>query len=63
MQSDAPQTTLDPTEEWRTYIFYREGMWYPIDLPPSTIADNAERNPGTLRIEDALTGEVVWRLQ
>jgi hypothetical protein len=25
------------------------------------IADNAERNPGTARVEDALTGEVVWR--
>jgi hypothetical protein len=51
-------------EELRTFIFFREGgVWYPIGLPPSTVADNAECDPGTLRVEDALTGEVVWRLQ
>jgi len=34
-------------EELRTFIFFREGgVWYPIGLPPSTVADNAERNPG-----------------
>jgi hypothetical protein len=49
------------SEKARTYVFFRPGFWYLLELPPSTIADNAERNPGTSRVEDALTGEVVWR--
>lgn len=44
----------------RTFIFIREGGFYPLELPEATVADNAECNPGTIRVEDALTGEVVW---
>ncbi len=48
----------------RTVIFFREGHFYPIDLPdgqdgPEHIADHAELNPGTLRVE-GLDGEVLW---
>jgi hypothetical protein len=48
-------------EKPRTYVFLRTGFWYLLEMPPSTIADNAERNPGTVLVEDALTGKVVWR--
>lgn len=49
----------------RTVLFFREGMFYPILLmgtKPAAVecADHAALNPGTLRIEDALTGEVLW---
>ena len=44
----------------RTYAFHREGAFYLLDLPSGTVADNAECNPGTLRVEDMDTGEIVW---
>jgi len=40
--------------------FIREEGFYPLLLPEATIADNAECNPGTLRVEDAVTGEILW---
>lgn len=44
-----------------TYIFFREGMFYPIDLKDDEDArQNARVNPGTLRVE-TLGGTVVWR--
>lgn len=51
-----------PTGE--TVIFFREGMFYPIQLSGlkptlEEVADHAELNPGTLRIED-LKGNVLW---
>jgi len=51
-----------PTGE--TVIFFRENMFYPIQLSglkPSAkeAADHAAYNPGTLRIE-TLAGEVLW---
>lgn len=45
----------------RPFIFFREGMFYPLEIPEATVADNAVCNPGTLRVEDALTGEIVWK--
>lgn len=45
----------------RRCIFFREGMFYPLDLPEATIADNAIANPGTLKVEDAITGEILWQ--
>ena len=56
-----------------TLVFFREDMFYPIDIPPmpddqpnKTIEeialDNAELNPGTIRVED-IHGNVLWRLQ
>lgn len=48
----------------RVVIFRRQGMFYPLDLPISDdLSAHAEANPGTLAIEDAATGEVLWRLQ
>lgn len=44
----------------RLFLFVREEGFYPLELPELTVADNAECNPGTLRVEDAKTGEVVW---
>ena len=42
------------------FIFFREDGFYPILLPKETVVDNAECNPGTLRVENGITGEVVW---
>jgi hypothetical protein len=49
----------------RTVLFIREAHFYPIQLSGAKpaaeeAADHAALNPGTLRIEDALTGEVLW---
>lgn len=49
----------------RTVLFFREGFFYPIQLMGTKsvaieCADHAALNPGTLRIEDALTGEIYW---
>ena len=49
----------------RTVLFIREDVFYPIQLfgaKPAAVecADHAALNPGTLRVEDALTGEVLW---
>lgn len=44
------------------YIFHRASGWYPIDLPDDAAARaNALTNPGTISIENAITGETVWR--
>lgn len=44
----------------RTFIFIRADGFYPLELPEATVEDNAKCNPGTLRVQDALTGEIVW---
>lgn len=45
----------------QTYVFYRDEMFYMIDLMDDADAvANAECNPGTRRVESALTGETVW---
>lgn len=44
------------------YIFHRASGWYPIDLPDDAAARfGALANPGTTSVENAATGEVVWR--
>ncbi len=48
-------------------IFFREGGWYPIQgvvgrAMTLQAMEHAERNPGTLRVED-INGTVLWRLQ
>ena len=54
-----------------TLVFFREDMFYPMDIPPmpgdlpdkpieEIARDNAECNPGTIRVED-LHGRVLWR--
>lgn len=42
------------------YLFVRAEGFYPVELPEATVADNAERNPGTLKVIHALSGIVVW---
>ncbi len=46
-----------------TYLFHRAEGFYPIELENHAIArKNAECNPGTLKVDVAGTGEIVWRL-
>jgi hypothetical protein len=48
-----------------TYIFHREDdYWYLIELYDDADAKiNAEWNPGTVLVTNALTKEVVWELK
>lgn len=42
-------------------IFFREGGWYPVEIRRGeNVAQHAELNPGTLRVED-LAGNILWR--
>lgn len=58
-----------PREQWVPRVFHRlsadgKPMFYVIDLPADDdVSTHAELNPGTLKIEDGLTGEVLWSLQ
>lgn len=48
--------------QMRVVIFFRDNMFYPTEYPAG-YADwqhEADRNPGTTRIEDGVTGEVLW---
>jgi len=45
-----------------TFLFFREGHFYAVDIPPDQVLANVELNPGTLRVED-LKGNIIWRLQ
>jgi len=45
----------------RLVIFFREGGFYPLEIPEATVEDCAKCNPGTLRVEDAVTGEILWQ--
>lgn len=51
----------------RPTLFVREGHFYVIntyeDEGFEQLAEHAALNPGTLRIEHALTGEILWRPQ
>ena len=49
-------------ERTRPILFFREGMFYPTMYPTdySDWAGAAAMNPGTLKIEDGVTGEVLW---
>lgn len=49
-------------EMLETFIFFRESVFYPVEIPRSQILENVELNPGTLRVED-IQGTVVWRPQ
>ena len=46
--------------EKRLFLFFREGGFYPLELPKDTVADNAKANTGTIKVVDALTQETVW---
>lgn len=44
-----------------TYIFFREGTFYPIaEESDELILEHIRLNPGTLKVE-ALDGRVVWK--
>ena len=56
-----------------TLVFFRKDRFYPMDIPPipddfpdkpieKIARDNAECNPGTIRVEDT-HGRVLWRAQ
>ncbi len=46
---------------WPVYIFHRKDGWYPLELPSDSGAcENAECNPGTVRVVNAVTGKQVW---
>lgn len=45
-----------------TFLFFRDGFFYPVDIPRDQVIANVELNPGTLRVED-LAGNIVWRRQ
>lgn len=67
-RKDIPTTKKAPdfrlTGKIRPVIFHREGMFYLLDLPSNDdLSAHAECNPGTQKITDALTGEVLWRPQ
>jgi hypothetical protein len=44
------------------FLFFREGHFYPVEIPRDQVLANVELNPGTLKVED-LKGNVIWRLQ
>ena len=44
----------------RMFIFFRDDGFYHLEIPDATVADNARANPGTDRVEDAITREIVW---
>jgi hypothetical protein len=45
----------------RTVIFFRDGFFYPAELTPECdIEEHVRLNPGTIRVEDAATGEILW---
>jgi hypothetical protein len=46
-----------------TYIFFRDDMFYPVELKDDEDAiANAKLNSGTLKVED-LNGRVVWKAE
>lgn len=43
------------------YLFHRAEGWYPLELKNEDEARaNAECNPGTLKVTNAITEELVW---
>ena len=59
-QTYATGKPLPPQSEWVTRIFFREGFFYPIELPEDdNLNHHTEMNPGTLRVED-VNGNILW---
>lgn len=44
------------------FLFFREGHFYPVEIPRDQVLANVELNPGTLKVED-IEGNIVWRPQ
>lgn len=49
-------------EPLEPFVFFRDGVFYIVEIPRSQVMANVECNPGTLRVED-IAGNVVWRPQ
>jgi hypothetical protein len=51
----------------RLVIFHRKGSFYPIsvywDDTREQLQEHAALNPGTLKITDAATGDILWQPQ
>lgn len=52
------------SEHLTPYAFIRADGFYPIDLRDDEDArKNAECNPGTLQVVNAITGKIVWQAE
>jgi hypothetical protein len=52
--------TLPPRDQWVPRLFFRDDVFYIVDLPKDDdLNEHARLNPGTVRIEDA-SGKVLW---
>lgn len=62
MMDDIPNSAFPVSDGMQVIIFRRKGFWYPVEYPAdyTNWADEAERNPGTTKIE-TLDGEVLWQ--
>lgn len=47
-------------EQIKPFMFYREGGFYIIEIPPSTVEENVKLNEGTIKVECAIAGKIVW---
>lgn len=52
----------DKKKQTEVFLFFREGHFYPVEIPRDQVLANVELNPGTLKVED-IKGNIVWRLQ
>lgn len=55
-------STQRQSKDLETFLFFREGHFYPVDIPRDQVLANVELNPGTLKVED-IQGNIVWRPQ
>jgi hypothetical protein len=44
----------------KPFTFFRVDGFYILEIPEDTLEDNIRCNPGTIRVENAITGEIVW---
>lgn len=56
----APKQSQPVTTE--PFVFFRDGHFYVVEIPPDQVLANVELNPGTIRVED-IEGNIVWRPQ
>lgn len=46
-------------EECEVFIFFRDKMFYPVEIPPSHVQANVDLNPGTTLVMH-IDGHIVW---
>lgn len=54
--------TRNDKQKTEVFLFFRKGMFYPVEIPRDQVIANVELNPGTLKVED-IEGNIVWRPQ